>query len=71
MLIAGIIALAAIVLALGALGFAAMAKPAAANEESFGDRLGVAIFDMANSLFISRLGALAARFLVAKPKRST
>lgn len=64
MLIAGIVAVVAVVLALGILGYAAMAKPAAADEESFGDRLGVAIFDMANSLFISRLGAFAARFLV-------
>ena len=72
--IAGFMALVAIVFAFGALGLAAFGRETTSetthDNESFGDRLGVALFDLANTLFISRPARALAELLPAKSKRS-
>ena len=68
MLVAGIVAVAAIVLALATLGFAAL-RPVKVNEDSLADRLGVVIFDLANTVMISSLARLVGVLFLRKPKR--
>ncbi len=69
MIVAFLIGLAAIVAALGALGLAAYRKPAA-NEDGFTGGLGIALFDLASTLFISRPARLLAEVIGSKQKRS-
>ncbi len=68
LLLIALIALAAIVLALGALGVAALSHEPA-DGEGMPERLGVVVFEGLNTLFISRVGGAAAAFLAQDPKR--
>ncbi len=68
LLLVALVALAAIVLALGALGIAAMSREPVEGE-GLPERIGVAVFDGLNTLFISRVGRAAATFLSPDPKK--
>ncbi len=68
-LIASLVALVAIILALGALGLAAFDRSPATEGEDLTGRIAIALFDLANSLFISRLGGVVGNVLAPKPKR--